>query len=198
MNTETKTFTLEQIEKALLCRVQGIVEELSQGQNREPQTPEEIFAKALGSYDAFCSVAEQLGIPSEHLHLDQLHAAAGERFRRLFPDKNQFKFRALNNVLNAVRDLRIETVDNYKILNYQADVLPLKRKLKKIDRVNHDNFSDYWPVFSFVQRELNALNQFNLWHVADRSWFGEHYRREQEAKKQPHNPQPTFSANAQP
>jgi hypothetical protein len=137
----------------------------------------QVSAYARGVKHALSSAAERLDVAHERLDLCQIDGALGERFRRLFPAKNQFRSRGLNPVVNAVRDKRIAMFDEYVLANYATELRPWRKKLEKLGRQDRPSDDPFWSELQVVQRELDAIQQLNHQLLSDKIWWEEHYRR---------------------
>jgi hypothetical protein len=201
MNNSEKTYTRETIERRLAACVEDFSEELaslSSYSNRQ-RTPEEQFIYAKGVGAVLSTLAEQFEIAHHRVNVDELQAASGEAFRRSYPDRNQLKSRVLNNLLNQVRDLRIDANDNFKLLKYQETIVPLKRKVEKLSRSDKDSTDNFWTELAMVRLEVNCLKELDHRHLVNKSWFAEYFRRKTtQPSPSTINPQPSTLANAQP
>lgn len=175
--------TIEELTQALALRAQDAADTIAVPGNccssQYHWTEEQWHSYADGQSRLLDSLAERFSISRHSLSLHQIDGALGERWRRRNPRRNQFCRRALNNLANDIRDLRIRMRDDYFLPNYQADLKPLPLRLAKLERKDPPvgSTNRYWTELNQIRRELEALDTFRNQCLSDRGWFDEVFRR---------------------
>lgn len=113
----------------------------------------------------------------------QISGALGERLRRTNSPGQKLVWRALNSLLERIRDKRIAMLDKYESLDYPHEMRPWEKKLRELTHVYgraEVETPGRWEELAMVQRELQALWSLHSHLWLDRSWVDNRLKRQRE------------------
>jgi len=179
----TESIPLETLERWINYRIEDAADIVGHPEHcyssQDDWSDEQWMGYAEGTRRTLSAIAENAGISDGRLRFHRLNGAMGERWRRLYPHLNSLKSRALNTVLNAIRDKRIAMRDHYELLSYQEELAPWQAKVRKLERADKPGTDSYWRELEIVRTELDALHSLNSQCLSDKEWFAEYFRRKQ-------------------
>jgi hypothetical protein len=179
--TEPIPIRLADLERALKHRAQDAADTIAvpgnHYSNQNDWTEDHWHGYAAGQSHLLSGLAERFEVCHSGLRLHQIDGALGERYRRQHPAKNQFHSRSLNNLVNAIRDLRIRMRDDYILASYADDIAPKEKRLRKLGNSDHAATDGFWRELETVKQEMAALRTFNSQCLTDKIWFAEYFRR---------------------
>jgi len=195
MNAEkTEPTFSERVFRTLQYKLQDAAKELGdpaqQSSHLDSYTFEQIEVYAHGVRDTLQLLAETWELDWPRLAIrDHINAALGERFRRLHPEKRFLKSVKLDRLLAKIRDLRIG-LRNYQQFDYKTDYCPLRDKIQDLEYNGDTDQEGWWEEMNRVSAERRAL--WSLYHelIADKEWWAESYRRQEQAKSTTATTQP--------
>ena len=152
-------------------------------------------AYARGVKSTLDSIAEnqQIDLPTH-----QIYGALGERLRRIEVSASvspspggegrgeggrvtpkRSPFRAINNLLDKIRDHRIAILDQYSSLDRDIE-RDCDRKLRAFNHrfdpgEDRELESEHWLANETIRNELRALRELYTHLLSDRGWFAKHY-----------------------